>query len=172
MDIIIIYITVIYIEIMEYKIKHLDKLLKLGIPKDKFTLIQSALFPVMNIRQNGDLDFILESSLVPIYKERILKIKGLNIKINNDNYKQFGCTGDDDLIKNHSMEINGLRFCHFKFYNRILRNRSYKVRKEKKRKYGFCDYEKIKYFFETKKHLQYPFTNIPISTWGNFAVLM
>ena len=97
---------------MEYKIKHLDKLLKLGIPKDKFTLIQSALFPVMNIRQNGDLDFILESSLVPIYKERILKIKGLNIKINNDNYKQFGCTGDNDLIKNHSMDMNAVSYTH------------------------------------------------------------
>ncbi len=157
---------------MKYEIKHLDKLLKLGIPKDKFTLIQSALFPIMGIRQNGDLDFILESSLVPIYKEKILKIKGLNIKINNDNYKQFGCSGDDDLIKNHSMEINGLRFCHFKFYNRILRNRSYRVRREKKIKYGFCDYEKLKIFFETNKHLEYPFADISISTWGDLTTPM
>lgn len=157
---------------MNYEIKHLDKLLKLGIPKDKFTLIQSALFPIMGIRQNGDLDFILESSLVPIYKEKILKIKGLNIKINNDNYKQFGCSGDDDLIKNHSMEINGLRFCHFKFYNRILRNRSYRVRREKKIKYGFCDYEKLKIFFETNKHLEYPFADISISTWGDLTTPM
>lgn len=157
---------------MEYKIKHLDKLLKLGIPKDKFTLIQSALFPIMNIRQNGDLDFILESSLVPIYKEKILKIKGLNIKINNNNYKQFGCTGDDDLIKNYSMDINGFRFCHFKFYNRILRNRSFRVRREKKKKYGFCDYEKLEIFFDSNKHLQYPFINIPINTWGNLTFPM
>ena len=85
---------------MELKIRHLDKLLNLGIPKDKFTLIQSAIFPIMGLRLNGDLDFILESSLIPIYREKILKIKGLNIKINNENYKQFGCLGDDDLIKN------------------------------------------------------------------------
>jgi len=151
---------------MELKIRHLDKLLNLGIPKDKFTLIQSAIFPIMGLRLNGDLDFILESSLIPIYKEKILKIKGLNIKINNENYRQFGCLNDDDLIKNYSFVIDGFRFSHFKFYNRILRNRSSKVRREKKLKYGFCDYENIRKFFLNNKHLEYPFTNVPISSWN------
>ena len=46
------YIKVTYIEIMEYKIKHLDKLLKLGISKDKFALIQSAVtLTFLNIYQ-------------------------------------------------------------------------------------------------------------------------
>ena len=59
---------------IEY-IRHLNKLESLGIPKDKYTLIQSAWFPLMEIRSNGDLDFILHSSVVDKYKEKILKIK-------------------------------------------------------------------------------------------------
>ena len=98
---------------MEHRLRHIEKLNSLGIPKDKYTLIQSAWFPLMGIRPNGDLDFVLHSSLISKYKEQIVKIKGLNIKINNINYRQFGCNNDDELINKFSVVIDGYRFCYF-----------------------------------------------------------
>ena len=135
----------------------------LGIPKDKFTLIQSAWFPLMGIRINGDLDFIIESSLIPLYKDKILKIKGLNIKINNNNYHQFGCISDDDLIKNYSVIVDGYKFCYFKFYYRILKQRHSSL--QKKDSNGIPDIDNVNDFFKNNKHLQYPFKNVPLSTW-------
>ena len=44
---------------MEHRLRHIEKLNSLGIPKDKYTLIQSAWFTLMGIRPNGDLDFAL-----------------------------------------------------------------------------------------------------------------
>ncbi len=151
---------------MEKKIKYLDKLLKLGIPKDNFCLIQSAWFPVMDMRQNGDLDFIITSDIVEKYKDIILKVPKLNIKINNKNYHKFGCTSDDDLINNYSVIIDNFHFCEFRFYYDILRNRSRQVREDKKRKHGTCDYTNLKNFFKNNKHLQPPFDQIPLHTWG------
>ena len=149
---------------LESKITHLKKLNMLGIPKDKFTLIQSAWFPLMGIRINGDLDFIIESSLIPLYKEKILKIKGLNIKINNNNYHKFGCISDDDLIKNHSVIIDGYKFCYFKFYYKILKQRRSPFQKKDSK--GIPDIDNVNDFFKNNKHLQYPFKNVPIYTWG------
>ena len=149
---------------LESKITHLKKLNMLGIPKDKFTLIQSAWFPLMGIRINGDLDFIIESSLIPLYKDKILKIKGLNIKINNNNYHQFGCISDDDLIKNYSVIVDGYKFCYFKFYYRILKQRHSSL--QKKDSNGIPDIDNVNDFFKNNIHLQYPFKNVSIYTWG------
>jgi len=151
---------------MEHKIKYLDKLLKLGIPKEKISLIQSAWFPVMGMRQNGDLDFIMTSDMVEKYKDIILKYPKLNVKINNKHHHRFGCTSDDELVNKYSVVIDGYRFCEFRFYYDILRNRSQQVRGEKKRKHGTCDYTNLEIFFKSNKHLQPPFDHIPLHTWG------
>jgi len=148
---------------IEY-IRHLNKLESLGIPKDKYTLIQSAWFPLMEIRSNGDLDFILHSSVVDKYKEKILKIKGLNIKINNINYQQFCCKSDNELIDKFSVIIDGYRFCYFKFYYRILQQRPRHL--QKRDSSGIIDIDNVNNFFKNKKHLQPCFSSVPLNSWG------
>ena len=144
-------------------IRHIEKLLRLGIKKDDFCLVQSAWFPIMGIRMNNDLDFILRSHLVPKYKDQIIKIKGLNIKINNPHYHKFGCTSDDDLIDNYSVSIDGLKFCYFKFYFEILKNRPpHAMKKDKNNK---SDIENVLNFFKMHLHLHEIFKSIPFHTW-------
>ena len=149
---------------MEHRLRHIEKLNSLGIPKDKYTLIQSAWFPLMGIRPNGDLDFVLHSSLIGKYKEQIVKIKGFNININNINYRHFGCNNDDELINKFSVVIDGYRFCYFKFYYRILRQRRRSI--QKKDPNGIMDIDNVNNFFKNNKHLQLRFSNVPLDSWG------
>ena len=145
------------------KINHLDKLDKLGINKNDYCLIQSCWFPIMNIRENGDLDFIIRSTLIEEFKNKILKIPKLNIKINNKNYHKFGCKSDDDLIDNFSVKINGYKFCYFKFYNEIIKNRDSSI--IKKDDDDVPDKINLKSFFSNEIFKNNKFKDVPINSW-------
>lgn len=147
----------------ELKINHLDKLDKLGIDKNDYCLIQSCWFPLMNIRENDDLDFIIRSSLVEKFKDKILKIPKLNIKINNKNYHKFGCKNDDDLIDNFSVKINNNKFCYFKFYNEIIKNRDSSI--IKKDDDGVPDKINLKNFFLNEIFKDEIFKDVSIDSW-------
>ena len=133
----------------------LEKLNQLNLDKDEYCLTQSSILSLMGIRGNDDLDIIISSKL---------RNQSLNLPpwvevfpANYSKFNYFGANGDNDLIQNYCIEIDGYKFLEPRFYF-ARKNQSNTER-------DISDWESIKEFFNKKSHLGYPF-NFDFYKWG------
>lgn len=135
--------------------KLLERLNSLGLDKDEYCLTQSAILNVMGLRSSDDLDIIISSKL----RQQNLKLPSW-VEVFPPNYGKFnyfGAKGDDDLIQNYCVEIDGYKFLEPRFYF-ARKNQSNTLR-------DINDWKSIKEFFNKKSHLGYPF-NFDFYKWG------
>ena len=80
----------------------------MGIDRDEYCFVQSSILSLMGIRANDDLDIIISSDL---RNQNIRFPQGVEVfPPNITKFNYFGAKGDDDLIKNYCIEINGYKF--------------------------------------------------------------
>ena len=144
------------------KLRFLDELDSLQIPKSEYTLCQSSILALMGIRSNDDLDIVVSSKI------RDYSLNGditggkihKNIEIfskNHPKFNVFGCNNDDELIKDYSINIMGYNFVEPRFYfSRIWPENKRKVE----------DQRQIRTFMSTNKINSYPFNQITETQWG------
>lgn len=137
------------------KINLLSKLDEMGIDRDDYCLCQSSILSAMGIRSNDDLDIIISSNL-----------RNYNIKFppgiqvfppNISKFNYFGAKGDDDILKNYCIEINGYKFLEPRFY--FARKNINETSKD------INDWKLINKFFTKENHKGYPF-NFESYKWG------
>ena len=109
------------------KIKFLDNLKDLNLPKSEFSLVNSSWLSILDIRQNGDLDVLISSKLrkylfsnKDINKHHGLKYyyeKRIRFYPANSIYgKMYNAKNLDDAIYNFSIKIDGINFIQPRFY--------------------------------------------------------
>lgn len=134
------------------KLKELDNL---GIPRSEYCLAQSSILSVMGVRNNDDLDIIISSKL---RKQNIKFPDGVEVFPENyGKFQYFGTKGDDDILENYCITIDGYKFLEPRFY--FARKNIDKTERD------IQDWKKIKLFFENKSYLGYPF-NFDFYKWG------
>ncbi len=123
-------------------------------PKTEYTIVQSGLLALMGIRQNSDLDVVVSSNL----KKTLTTIpEGVEVMSDRDKFKVFGCSDDDDLVYNYSVNIDGYNFAEPRFYfSRIWPDKPSKIE----------DQKKILSFKERGSFNTYPFFKISNEQWG------
>ena len=152
-------------------IKDLDKL---GIPRNEYSITNSAILSLMNIperiNKNGDLDIIISSKLRNFLQVTNLSLPNSSHPFEKDDKRfcKYGCKGDDDLIKNYSINILGFNFTEPRFYfNRMHRvmntphrslNENYKIKE--------IGRNRVLDFYKNKKYNQYPYNKISLEGWG------
>ena len=137
------------------RVRLLEQLDKLGIDKDEYCLTQSSILSLMGLRNNNDLDIIISSKL---RKQSPKFPQGVEIFPSNiSKFNYFGANGDDDLIENYCIEINGYKFLEPRFY--FARKSINETPKDIK------DWKLIKEFFKKENHKGYPF-NFDSYKWG------
>jgi hypothetical protein len=145
----------------------ISEVLKLGIPASDFTVTQSGILALMGIRKNDDIDIIISSRIRDTLfngYSNFIKLPG-DVEIFEPNRGKFlnvDGESDDDLIANHSIVVEGIRFLHPKFY--FSRKR---VDREKDKK----DWEGIIRFFELERFKGFPYNSINLEQWGHKWVL-
>jgi hypothetical protein len=136
------------------KLKHLSKLDKMGISRDDYCLCQSSILTVMGIRDNDDLDIIISSKL---RNQNITFPQGIDVfDKNRKKFDYFGASGDDDILENFCITIDGYKFLEPRFY---FARKNMSSDRDKK------DFEGIKRFFDRNSDLGYPFDKITYR-WG------
>tara|TARA_R110001606_G_scaffold99237_1_gene219040 strand:+ start:7259 stop:8911 length:1653 start_codon:yes stop_codon:yes gene_type:complete len=153
-----------------HRVKHLtnnvygiDQIKLLPIPESDYTITQSGILALMGIRKNDDIDIIISSKVRKnLFNNRqdFIKLPG-NIEIFEPNRGKFlnvDGVDDDDLIANHSIIVNGVRFLHPKFYF---------SRKRTDRESDKYDWACICEFFELKRYKGFPFNTISLDQWGH-----
>ena len=140
----------------------IDQIKLLGIPESEYTITQSGILALMGIRKNDDIDIIISSTVrKQLFNNNssFIKLPG-NIEIFEPNRGKFlnvAGKDDDDLIANHSIVVNGVRFLHPKFYF---------SRKRKDRETDKQDWYDICRFFQLEKFKGYPYNTISLEQWG------
>ena len=130
----------------------------IGLPVGEFTIVQSGILALMCIRQNDDLDIVISSKFKNTLKERLY---GVELMINHNKFKVFGCVDDDDLVYNYSKFVNGVKFAQPRFYF---------SRKNKLDERALSDWEQIKLFFKHNSHTTYPYRIFSEKEWGSDLV--
>ena len=137
------------------KIQLLEQLDAMGIDRDEYCLTQSSILSVMGIRDNDDLDIIISSKL---RKQNIKFPPGIDVfPFNASKFNYFGAKGDDDLLNNYCIEIDGYKFLEPRFY--FARKNIDNTPKD------INDWKLIKEFFKKENHKGYPF-NFEWYKWG------
>ena len=143
-------------------IKNLKGLEKINIPSGEFTITQSGILALMGIRQNDDVDIIISSAArYQLFNNnrQFIRTDGCEIfEPNKSKFKLFGAHGDDDLIKNYSIQINGYNFLEPRFY--LSRKNKNKTQRD------IDDWNGIKEFFRKNSHKGYPFNKLSEEQWG------
>ena len=136
------------------KIKLLEKMDEMGIDKNDYCLTQSSILNIMGIRNNDDLDIIISSKL----RNQNIKFPiGIDVfDANRGKFNYFGAKGDDDILKNFCVKINGYKFLEPRFYF---------ARKNRLTERDISDWKAIKLFFNKNNHKGYPF-NFDFYKWG------
>tara|TARA_R110000782_G_scaffold26299_3_gene67562 strand:+ start:3517 stop:5169 length:1653 start_codon:yes stop_codon:yes gene_type:complete len=140
----------------------IDQIKLLSIPESDYTITQSGILALMGIRKNDDIDIIISSKVRENLfnnRQEFIKLPG-NIEIFEPNRGKFlnvDGVDDDDLIANHSIVVNGVRFLHPKFYF---------SRKRTDRESDKYDWACICEFFELKRYKGFPFNTISLDQWG------
>ena len=73
----------------------------------------------MGVRENADLDIVITDRLRrDMFNGQASAIDLGDISIigkDSNKYKIFGCEGDDDLVRDYSITLNGYNFCEPRF---------------------------------------------------------
>jgi len=137
------------------KIRLLEQLDAMGIDKDEYCLTQSSILGAMGIRDNDDLDIIISSNL---RSQNIQFPKGIDVfPPNYTKFDYFGAKGDDDILKNYCIEIDGYKFLEPRFY--FARKNINDTPRD------INDWKLINEFFINQNHKGYPF-NFDLHKWG------
>lgn len=138
------------------KLKILDQM---GISREEYCLTQSSILAVMGIRNNDDLDIIISTKL----RSQNLKFpQGIEVFDKDyDKFRYFGAKGDDDLLENYCITIDGYKFLEPRFY--FARKNYNKSQRDVE------DWMAIKEFFSKESHKGYPF-NFDFYKWGTVFV--
>jgi hypothetical protein len=136
------------------KLKHLSKLDEMGIDRDDYCLCQSSILTIMGIRNNDDLDIIISSKL---RNQNISFPQGIDVfDENRKKFDYFGANGDDDILDNFCITIDGYKFLEPRFY--FARKNTHTDRDK-------SDWDGIKRFFDRGSDLGFPFNKITYK-WG------
>ncbi len=131
------------------------------IPAGEFTICQSGILALMDIRQNDDIDIIISSEArKQLFNETKDMITLNNVEIfaeNRGKFRIFDAQGDDDLIKNYSFTVNGYNFLEPRFYF---------SRKNKHTDRDKSDWNGIRTFFQMRNYMGYPFNKLSLEQWG------
>jgi len=131
------------------------------IPAGDFTICQSGILALMDIRQNDDIDIIISSEArKQLFNETKDMITLNNVEIfaeNRGKFRIFDAQGDDDLIKNYSFTVNGYNFLEPRFYF---------SRKNKHTDRDISDWGGIRTFFQMRNYMGYPFNKLSLEQWG------
>ena len=142
-------------------VNSVNNLFNVKIPKEHFTICQSGILSLMNIRKNDDLDIIISSEArESLFNNSSDFIKLDSVEIfepNRGKFQLFNAQGDDDLIKNYSFQINGYNFLEPRFYF---------SRKNKHTDRDKSDWDGMRMFFENESHKGYPFNQMTDEQWG------
>ena len=137
------------------KIHLLKKLDEMNINKNEYCLAQSSILSLMGIRDSDDLDIIISSNL---RNQNIKFPEGIDVfPPNISKFNYFGAKGDDDLINNYSIKIDGYKFLEPRFY--------FARKNQNKKQRDIDDWNAIEDFFIKNKHEGYPF-NFDWYKWG------
>ena len=181
------------------RIRHMEGLQSAQLPADGFAVVHSAWLTLMGMRRNGDLDLIMTSGLraerfgdpdpkrhfgLPGPHERRIRIQPMNSP-----YGEFyGARGIDDVIRNHCVEIDGMRFVEPRFYFAFKKQRLRRLNDHRnalpwwQRNLGLpnginrvlarkiakdeTDFAWLEDFFDGDGHRQPVFQHIPDAAWG------
>lgn len=136
-------------------LSRLRELDALGIPKSEYCLAQSSILAVMGIRESDDLDIIISPKL---RKMDISFPQGVEVFPENySKFDLFGAEGDQDLIDNYCITIDGYRFLEPRFY--FARKNVNKTERD------VSDMVRVREFFDRNAHKGYPF-NFEFYKWG------
>ena len=144
------------------KVYGIKQIKLLPIPETEYTITQSGILALMGIRKNDDIDIIISSKARKELfnnESNFIKLPG-NIEIFEPNRGKFlnvAGKNDDDLINNHSIIVDGIRFLHPHFYF---------SRKRTDRESDRSDWNSICNFFELKRYQGFPFNKISLEQWG------
>ena len=131
------------------------------IPAGEFTICQSGILALMDIRQNDDIDIIISSEArKQLFNGTKDMITLNNVEIfaeNRGKFRIFDAQGDDDLIKNYSFTVNGYNFLEPRFYF---------SRKNKHTDRDKSDWNGIRTFFQMRNYMGYPFNKLSLEQWG------
>ena len=140
----------------------IKQILDLGIPTSEFTITQSGILALMGIRKNDDIDIIISSKIrSELFNNTstFIKLPG-DIEIFEPNRRKLldvAGTSDDDLIANHSLIVDGIRFLYPRFY--LSRKR---VDRESDKR----DWDEVCEFLQLENYKGYPFNTITSEQWG------
>jgi hypothetical protein len=127
----------------------------LGIPRSEYCICQSGILSAMGIRKNDDLDIIISSNL----RSQNISFPS-SVEVFPKDYPKFdyfGAMGDDDILENYCIDINGYKFLEPRFY--FARKHISDIHRDMHDWYG------IKEFFKRESHKGYPF-NFEFYKWG------
>jgi len=145
------------------KLKYLDLLDKLNLPKSEYVITGGSWLTLMDIRENDDIDIIVSAKLkekYDSYLERLDSTTRLEAKSKIDKSKKHAnkittiakAKNVTNLVKNYRVEIDGYPFVYFNLF--------YKYKKPRKRRQDKYDRKKIKRFFDKKKHFLPQYRNL------------
>ena len=154
------------------KVRHIQKLDSLKLPKSEYTICNSGILAAMGIRENADLDIVITEQLRrDMFNGQTSAIDLGDVSIigkDSSKYKIFGCEGDDDLVRNYSVDLNGYNFCEPRFYfhrmhkNKRTPHRSYQENRRIKEQGKIA----VDNFNKYKDWQQWPFSQISLEQWG------
>jgi hypothetical protein len=103
------------------KLRHLSVLDDLGIPRNEYTICQSALLALITNRPNDDLDIVISNRLRNESLDGFMKDCHIHPHIevfgrNKGKFNAFGCIDDEQLIQEYSINIAGYNFVEPRFY--------------------------------------------------------
>ena len=137
-----------------HNIKLLKVLDAMGIDRSQYCLCQSSIISAMGIRQNDDLDIIISSKL---RDSNVSWPVGVDVfPKDSSKFDYFGADGDDDILENFCINIDGYKFLEPRFY--FARKNTHTDRDKR-------DWDGIKEFFKKESDLGYPF-NFESYKWG------
>jgi hypothetical protein len=180
------------------RIKYIDALRVADLPPDQFTVVNSAWLALMDIRANGDLDIVISSEL---WRERFGEIpenRSFGIPEARENrlrvHAQLGpyvrlddVAGTDDLVRWHSIVLDGIRFVEPRLYFQYKAIRMTNVQERinalpawrrwpfaagrhaglfRKEAKDVADFRRLKKYFNAGEQRSGAMADIPESAWG------
>ena len=93
-----------------------------NLPKEKCIIMNSCWQAILGIRQNGDLDVLVTPDILADFEQVVEKPVSI-MKYVHWYVEPFG-KSPEEIIRNHSVEIDGIKFLSFGTYKKCLQIRA------------------------------------------------